>query len=56
MTLKLLSRSRYSFSKYFYSSCSVKDILESPPVGGKKKLKVIYHVNEIYCELKVVSI
>lgn len=55
MTLKLLCWSRYSFRKYFYSTCSVKDILKSQPVGGKTKLKVIYYIYEINCELKIAN-
>lgn len=41
--MKLLSLSRYSFSKYLYSSCSVRHILESQPEGSRKKLKVIFY-------------
>lgn len=39
--MKLLNLTRYFLSKKCYSSCSVKDILKTQPVGSKKKLKVI---------------
>jgi len=40
--MKLLSLPcRYTFNRYLYSSCSVKDILNTQPEGCKKKLKVI---------------
>jgi len=40
--MKLLSLpSRYTLSRHLYSSCSVKDILNTQPDGCKKKLKVI---------------
>lgn len=42
--MKLLNLSRYFLSKKCYSSCSVKDILKTQPVGSKKKLKVIFYV------------
>jgi len=32
---------RYTFGRYLYSSCSVKDILNTESEGCKKKLKVI---------------
>lgn len=42
MNMKLLSLPcRYTFNRYLYSSCSVKDILNTQPEGCKKKLKVI---------------
>lgn len=40
MITKFLNLSKHSFSKYFYSSCSVKEILETQPANYKKKLKV----------------
>lgn len=39
--MKLLSLTRYFLSKKCYSSCSVKDILKTQPLGSKKKIKVI---------------
>lgn len=40
MNMKLLSLPcRYTFNRYLYSSCSVKDILNTQPEGCKKKLK-----------------
>lgn len=42
--MKLLSLSRFFLNKKCYSSCSIKDILKTQPVGSKKKLKVILYV------------
>lgn len=42
MIMKLLSLTKHSFGKYFYSSCSVKDIFITKPEGSKRKLKVIF--------------
>lgn len=39
--MKLLNLTRYFLNKKCYSSCSVKEILKTQPVGSKKKLKVI---------------
>lgn len=42
MNMKLLSLPcRYTLSRHLYSSCSVKDILNTQPDGSKKKIKVI---------------